>query len=75
MCLSPGRGAEDVGIRKRRVSSPLSETRGMREVSAACDRDGVAEAEAAYVARRITFWLWRVFIESRRGRYKEIESG
>ena len=39
VCLSPGRGAEDVGIRKRRVTSRLSETRGVRKVSAECDRD------------------------------------
>ena len=39
-----GRGqAEDVGIRKRRVASRLSETRGVRQVRAACDRDGVAD--------------------------------
>ena len=44
MCLWTWRGAEDVCIRKRRVSSPLSETRWVREVSAACDRDDVAEA-------------------------------
>ena len=41
--MSPGRGAEDVGI-KRRVASRLSETRGVHKVSAVCDRDGVAEA-------------------------------
>ena len=35
MCLSPGMGAEDVGIRKRRVSSRLSYARGMRKVSTA----------------------------------------
>ena len=45
MRLSPGMGAEDVSIRKRRVVSRLSETRGVRKVSAACDRDGVAEAD------------------------------
>ena len=44
MCRSPGMGAEDVGIRKRRVASRLSETRGVRKVSA-CDRDGVAQAD------------------------------
>ena len=38
MCLSPGIGAEDVGIRKRRVASRLAETAGVRKVSAACDR-------------------------------------
>ena len=42
--LIPERGAEDVCIRKRRVLSRLSETRGVRKVIAACDRDGVAEA-------------------------------
>ena len=33
MCLSPGRGAKDVGISNWRGASPLSETRGVREVS------------------------------------------
>ena len=37
-------GAEDVGTGKRRVASLLSETRGVRKVSAACDWDGVAGA-------------------------------
>ena len=47
MCLRTGRGAKDVGIgnlRGARCTSPLSETRGVREVSATCDSDGVAEA-------------------------------
>ena len=46
MCPWSGRGAEDVGIRDRRMASPLSETRGLREVSAACDRDGVDQADS-----------------------------
>ena len=45
MCLSPGRPTEDVGIRKRRVTSRLSETRGVRKVSVAGDHDSVAEAD------------------------------
>jgi hypothetical protein len=36
-----GTGAKDVGIRNRRVVSLLSETRGVREVSAAGDGNGV----------------------------------
>ena len=45
MCLCAERGAKDVGIRNMRVVSPLSETRGVREVSAAGDSDGVGEAD------------------------------
>ena len=41
------------GIRKRRVASRLSETRGVRKVSAACDRDGVAGRWRPYVASGI----------------------
>ena len=33
--------------RGERCSSPRSETRGMREVSATCDSDGVAEADGS----------------------------
>ena len=45
MYLSHGIGAEDVGIRKRRLVSGLAETGEVRKVSAACDRDGVAKAD------------------------------
>ena len=45
MCVGTRRGAEDVGTRKRRVASRLSETRGLCKVSAACEGDGVAEAD------------------------------
>ena len=40
MCLYAGRGAKDVGMRNSMVVSPLSETRGVGEVSVA--GDGVA---------------------------------
>ena len=50
MCLLTGRGAKDVGISNWRVSSPLSETRGVREVSSAGDSDGVAEADGSLMS-------------------------
>jgi hypothetical protein len=40
MCLRTGRGGEDVGIsnqRGARCKSPVSRTRGVREVSATCN--------------------------------------
>ena len=50
MCdaLKCGEGGEDVGTSNRRGArcmSPLAMTRGVREVSATCDSDSVAEAE------------------------------
>ena len=45
-----GRGEKDVGIANRkgaRCTSPLERTRGVREVSATCDRDSVAEADGS----------------------------
>ena len=56
MCLRTGRRGKDVGIGNRRGSrctSPLARTRGMREVSATCDSDGVAEPDGSltYVSR------------------------
>ena len=45
MCLWTGRDAADVGVREKRMASPLLETRGVREVSSACDRDSIAEAD------------------------------
>ena len=50
MCLSTGRGGEDVGISNRRGArcmSLLVRTRGVREVSATCDSDSVAEADGS----------------------------
>ena len=50
LCLSAGRGGEDVGISNRRgerCMSPLARARGVREVSAACDSDSVAEADCS----------------------------
>ena len=47
MCLWTGRGATDVGIRNWRAATPLSETRGLYEVSAAGDSDGDAKAVVA----------------------------
>ena len=55
MCLWTGRGAEEVGMSKRRVAGPLSETRGVREVSAAGDSDGVAEADGSLMLPEV----WR----------------
>ena len=49
MCLWTGRGAEEVGMSKRRVAGPLSETRGVREVSATCNSHSVAEADGSLV--------------------------
>ena len=45
MCLWTGRDTADVGVREKRMASPLLETRGVREVSSACDRDSIAEAD------------------------------
>jgi hypothetical protein len=48
MCLRTGRGGKDVGISNRRGArcmSPLSRARGVREVSATCDSNGIAEAD------------------------------
>jgi hypothetical protein len=56
MCLRTGRGAKDVGIgnlRGARCTSPLSETRGVREVSAMCDSDGVAEADGSLMLQEM----------------------
>ena len=50
MCLMTGRGGKDVGIGNRRgarSTSPLARTRELREVSATCDRDSVAEADGS----------------------------
>ena len=51
MCLRSERGAKDVGVRNRRgarCTSPLSETRGVREVSTLMhDSDGIAEANGS----------------------------
>ena len=52
MCLRTGRGGEDVGISNRRgarCKSPLSRTRGVREVSATCNSHSVAEADGSLV--------------------------
>jgi hypothetical protein len=52
MCLRTGRGGEDVGISNRRGSrckSPVSRTRGVREVSATCNSHNVAEADSSLV--------------------------
>ena len=48
MCLRTGRGGKDVGIGSRRgekCTSPLARARRVREVSATCDSDRVAEAD------------------------------
>ena len=37
------------------TASPLSETRGVREVRAACDRDGVAEAGIRTLPKPATY--------------------
>ena len=50
MYLGTGREAKDVGIsipRGARCTSPLSRARGVREVSATCDNDGVPEADGS----------------------------
>ena len=49
MCLGTGRGGKDVGIGSRgeMCTSPLARTRGVREVSATCDCDSVAEADGS----------------------------
>ena len=50
MCLRMGWGGENVGISNRRGArcmSPLARTRGVREVSATCDSDGIAEADSS----------------------------
>jgi hypothetical protein len=49
-CLRAGRGGKDVGIGNRRgarCTRPLARARGVREVSATCDSDGVAEADGS----------------------------
>ena len=47
MCLRTGRGAKDVGISNRRGAR----ARGVREVSATCDSNGVAEADGSLMYR------------------------
>ena len=49
MCLRKGTGAKDVGMSDRRGTrcTSLLKARGVREVSATCDRDGVAEADGS----------------------------
>ena len=50
MCLRTGRGGEDVGISNRRgarCKSPVSRTRGVREVSATCNSHSIAEADGS----------------------------
>jgi len=77
MCLSTGRGGEDVGISNRRAGarcmSPLARTRGVREVSATCDSDSVAEADGSLMfpevlrpapGEGIRLWVVRCFIEA-----------
>ena len=52
MCLGAGREAKNVGISTRRGARcvcPLSRARGMREVSATFDGDGVSEADVSLV--------------------------
>ena len=44
MCVSPGRGAEDVSIKEEEGVEPTVGDEGVDKVSTACDRDGVAEA-------------------------------
>ena len=46
-------GAKDVGISNWRGSSPLSETRGVREVSAAGHGDGVAKADGSLMSPEV----------------------
>ena len=53
-------------------SFPGSWARGVREVSARGDGDGVSEADGSLV---FSFVLRLLFIESRRGRNKETGSG
>ena len=58
MCLSTGRGGEDVGIsnqRGARCMSPLARTRGVREVSATCDSDSVAEADGSLMFAEVQY--------------------
>ena len=50
MCFRTGRGGKDVGIDSRRgarCTSPLARARGVREVKATCNSDGVAEADGS----------------------------
>ena len=50
MFLGMGRGGKDVGIGNRRgarCKSPLARARGVREVIATCDSDGVAKADGS----------------------------
>jgi hypothetical protein len=50
-----GRGGKDVGIGNRRgasCTSPLARARGVREVSATCDSDGVAEADGSLLPKK-----------------------
>ena len=52
VCLRTERGGKDVGISKRRgatCTSPLANARGVLEVSATCDGDGIAEVDGSLV--------------------------
>ena len=76
-----GKEAKDVGISNSsmaRCTSPLSRARGVREVSATCDSDGVAEADGSLmfpevlrpasgegISARLAPPVWIVFTFSR----------
>ena len=56
MCLRTGREAKDVDISTRRgarSACPLSRARGVREVRATCDGDGVSETGGSLVIQEI----------------------
>ena len=61
MCLGTGREAKDVGISTRRgarCACPLSRARGVREVSATCDGDGVL---AEHSVSSFLIYGWALF--------------
>ena len=53
MCLWAGRGEKDVGMSPAGGVNPLAGTRGLREVSAAGDGDGMGERWRPHVASGI----------------------